>query len=190
MAALALGIAPAAYASGPESPPAGGAATAPEDDRGAGDETCGSGDDRTPAPAAAPATPPPAEPAALAPPPAPAAPAPDPGPAAGPAAPRSAEATTLSASVPLVTAVRAHTVGRRRVLRLRVRLARAARLHVGFRRLPTGTLMQRRFARRAGVVTLALGRGLRPGRYRIRVTAVDGAGHRTSVRVASLRVAG
>jgi hypothetical protein len=147
--ALVLGLAPAAQA--------------------AGDEGCGSPDDRAQAlrQAAAPGQ---------------VAPAPDVLAAAGPG-----PSAALAPQTPLVRVLTARPT-RRRVLRLRLLLCRDAVVSVGLRRLPTGTLVMRRFNAKAGRVTLVVGRGLRPGRYGIRVIAHDRAGERASVRAAPVEV--
>jgi hypothetical protein len=143
----------------------------------AGDEGCGASGDSAQAQrlAAAPVT-------------GPVAPAPAPAPwPTTPSAAGAGPSSALAPQTPLVRVLAARRTGGR-VLRLRLRLCRDAIVSVGLRRLPTGTLVMRRFDAKAGLVTLVVGRGLRPGRYGIRVIAHDRAGERASVRAAPVQV--
>ena len=114
------------------------------------------------------------------------APAPAPAPAPEAVAQTAASAGVV-AQAPTVRVLSTRST-RRRALRVRLEVSRDATVSVALRRLPTGTLMMRKFAVRAGTHTLTVARGLRGGRYGVRVIAIDPAGARASVRAAPVRV--
>ena len=93
---------------------------------------------------------------------------------------------TADPGAPLVRLVRA-TFRRGAGLRLTVRLSEAATVHVGLRRRGAKRAVTRRFAARAGTNRLRVN-GLRRGRYRLRVVAVDAAGNRSAPRTRTLLV--
>jgi plastocyanin len=111
----------------------------------------------------------------------------------GPAAGATASSTGVGAAgadaaAPLVRLMRATFRGRSRLL-LSVRLNERSTVHVGLRRRGAKRSLTRRFAGRQGTNRLRLStRGLRRGRYRLRVVAVDAAGNRSRARTRTLVV--
>ena len=96
-------------------------------------------------------------------------------------------ASTSDVTAPLVALVR--TTFRRRTAVLRVRLSEASTVHVGLRRRGARKAIARRFTGRQGLNTLRVSsRGLRRGRYRVRVVAIDAAGNRSRARTRTLVV--
>ena len=125
-------------------------------------------------------------------------------PAAPTAGPTAAAATTGAAwsfptaedrMAPAVRALRASMPRRGTRPRLALTLSEDATVVVGVRRVltartATAAMPAIRLQGKKGVNRFALKlRGLRRGRYRLRVVAVDGAGNESSVRTATLRVA-
>ena len=76
--------------------------------------------------------------------------------------------------------------------RLSVRVSERARVTAVFKRLPPGKLRKLRLTRKAaaaGAVKLPIRKGkLKPGRYRLTIVAVDGAGNRSKVVKRKIRV--
>jgi plastocyanin len=98
-----------------------------------------------------------------------------------------AASTAADATAPLVRLVRSTFRGRS--LRLNVRLSEASAIHVGMRRRGSGKAVTKKFAGRKGANALRIStRGMRRGRYRLRVVAVDAAGNRSRARTRTLVV--
>jgi plastocyanin len=103
------------------------------------------------------------------------------------AGPASAASAGADSTAPLVQLVRSTFRGRS--VRLNVRLSEASAIHVGLRRRGSRKAITRKFAGRQGVNALRIStRGMRRGRYRLRVVAVDAAGNRSRARTRTLVV--
>ena len=96
---------------------------------------------------------------------------------------------------PVLSSLRATMPRKARAPKLTVRLSEAATVVVGVRRVmavarASAAMPAVRLKGRRGVnrFTLSL-RGLRAGRYKLRIVAVDAAGNESPVRIATLRVA-
>jgi plastocyanin len=98
-----------------------------------------------------------------------------------------ASSAGADATAPLVRLVRSTFRGRS--LRLNVRLSEASAIHVGMRRRGSSKAITKKFAGRKGANALRIStRGMRRGRYRLRVVAVDVAGNRSRARTRTLVV--
>jgi plastocyanin len=109
------------------------------------------------------------------------------GAATGGSSQATAASAGMDATAPLVRLMRA--TFRRSAIRLGVQLSETSAIHVGLRPRAGGRAVTRRFAGRKGANTLRIStRGLRRGRYRLRVVAVDAAGNRSRARTRTLVV--